>query len=256
MQVESDLLAAVRTDLVRLLAAWRELLFPSDADRHPVHARWSHESTAERLAFWAWSGLGALLIVVAYPFVAAGLWTRFVVRRIGQVAAALGLVAVVATVAVVWSLLTALAWNQLPTAGFRAVLVASVVATASTAAAWGATRLGGRLTTVGLAFPLAVSALFLPPVTAALASPTLGEIVLPRSTSLAVWLLDNVLVVADLNSLLRREFDLSGLGFVAMWFGLSLPIGWGLGLLVAVANRLRPRGERHTGGREPTQYRG
>ncbi|MFC6989134.1 hypothetical protein ACFQJD_11220 [Haloplanus sp. GCM10025708] len=155
----------------------------------------------------------------------------------------MGLLAIVAAVAVAWSALTALAWGNLPAAGFKAVLTASVVATASAGLAWGTARVGGRRLTLLAAYPFVVAAIFLPPVTAALFSPTLGEVILPRSTSIAAWILDNVLVVGDLNAVVRQQFDLSGFAFVAMWSGFAVPIGWGLGLLVTFANAVRPHGD-------------
>ncbi|MFB6169435.1 MAG: hypothetical protein ABEJ43_11420 [Haloferacaceae archaeon] len=243
MRTDSELVTAVRADLRRLLAAWRGLLFSVDGPSHPVRSQWRPQSTGDRLAFWAWSVLGSALIVVVYPFVVVGFWVRYTTRRLGRVATGLGLLTVVAVVAVAWSALTALAWGSLPTAGFEAVLAASVVATASTGLAWGTARTGGRGLTVLAAYPFAVAAVFLPPVTAALVSPALGEIILPRSTSLAAWLLDNVLVVGDLGAVIRRQFDLSGVAFVGMWSGLAVPVGWGLGLLVAVADAVRPRGD-------------
>jgi hypothetical protein len=243
MQTDSDLAAAVRADLVGLLTAWRELLFPTDPDEHPVRDRWHPRTTRDRLAFWTWSGLGAVLIAVAYPFVVAGFWTRYVTRQLNRAATALGLLALVAAVGVAWSALTALAWGRLPASGFVAVLAASVVATGAAALAWGTARVGGRRMTLLAAYPFAVAAVFLPPVTAALFSPVLGDVVLPRSTSLAAWLLDNVLAVGNLNAVIRRKFDLSGVAFVGMWSGLAVPIGWILGLLVTVANAVRPRGD-------------
>jgi hypothetical protein len=154
----------------------------------------------------------------------------------------LGLLAIVAAVAVAWSALTALAWGNLPTSGFKAVFTASVVATASAGLAWGTARAGDRRLTLLAAYPFAVAAIFLPPVTAALFSPALGEVILPRSTSIAAWILDHILAVGDLNAIIRQQFNLSGIAFVAMWSGLAVPIGWGLGLLVMFANAVRPHG--------------
>ena len=241
MSTDSDIVAAVRADVVRLLTAWREIAFSTDSNRHPVRGRWEPQTVRERLAFWIWSALGAVLIGLAYPFVVAGFWVRYVTRRLNRVATGLGLLTLVAAVGVAWSALTALAWGQLPASGFKAVLTASVVATGSAGLAWGSARAGGRRLTLVAAYPFAVAAIFLPPVTAALFSPTLGEVILPRSTSLAVWLLDNVLAVGNLNTVIRQRFDLSGLAFVAMWSGLAAPIGWVLGLLVVLANAVRPR---------------
>ncbi len=243
MRTGSEFVAAVRTDLLRLLTVWRGLLFSVESTNHPTQARWRPQTGRDRLAFWAWSALGSVLIGVTYPFAVAGFWVRYTTRRLGRVAAGLGLLTIVAVVAVAWSALTALAWGRLPTAGFEAVLAASVAATASTGLAWGTARTGGRRLTLLAAYPFAVAAIFLPPVTAALVSPTLGEVVLPRSTSLAAWLLDNVLIVGDLSAVIRRRFDLSGLAFVGMWAALAVPVGWGLGLLVVVADAVRPHGD-------------
>ncbi|MFB6080033.1 MAG: hypothetical protein ABEJ81_03370 [Haloferacaceae archaeon] len=232
---------AVRTDLSRLLTVWRAVAFPDQIDPHPVRGPWRPRTVRERLTFWTWSALGLALIAVVYPIAVVGLWIRYVSRGIDRLAAALGLLAVVAVVAVAWGALTVLAWRRFPAAGFRAVLAASAVATVSAGLAWTFSRLGGRGTTVVLAYPFAVAAVLLPPVTAALFSPTLGGVILPGSTSLAEWLLDNVFVVANLNTLLRRRFDLAGLAFVGMWFSFAVPIGWALGLLVTLANAVRPR---------------
>jgi len=240
MQTDSQLVAAIRADLVWLLTAWRGLLFSAESD-HPVRNRWQLPTTRDRLVFWTWSGLGAVVIAVAYPFAVVGFWARYVTRRLNRIATGLGLVAIVAVVAVTWSLLTALAWGQLPASGFTAVLTASVVATISAALAWGTARTGGRWLTLVATYPFVVAAIFLPPVTAALFSPTLAEIILPRSTSLAAWILDNVLAVGNLNAVIRQRFNLSGIAFVGMWAGLAVPIGWTLGLLVTFANAVRPR---------------
>jgi hypothetical protein len=241
MQTDSQLVAAVKADFAWLLTAWRAILFATDSDSHPVRNRWRPRTARDRLVFWTWSGLGAVLIAVVYPFAVAGFWVRYVTRQLGRAATGLGLLAILAAVGVAWSALTVLAWGELPTAGFEAVLAASVVATASAGFAWGTVRAGGRRLTLLAAYPFAVAAIFLPPVTAALVSPTLGDVVLPRSTSLAAWLLDNVLVVGNLNAVIRQQFNLSGLAFVGMWSGLAVPIGWGLGLLVTLANAVRPR---------------
>jgi len=240
------LLSAIRADLVRLLTVWRTLVFSGDSEAHPVWGRWRPETVGESLVYWAWSIVGLLLIVGVYPFALTGLWLRYVAGRIDRVTAARGILTILGIVAVAWGLLTVVAWSQLPTAGFQAVLAASVMATASTGFAWWFARNGGRALTVLVAYPFAVAAIVLPPVTAALFSPTLGAVILPGSTSVAIWLLDTVLVVGGLNAVLREQFTLSGFAFVGMWFGIAAPVGWLVGLLVALANVLRPRDDRPT----------
>ncbi|WP_248897655.1 hypothetical protein [Haloplanus halobius] len=238
-----DLLTAAKIDLVQLLAAWREIVF-SPPDEYPPESRWRPESPGEHLAFWTWSLVGAVLIGVVYPFAALGFWVRYVGRQIDRVVAGLGILVIVGVVAVIWGGLTAVAWNRLPAAGFRAVLAASVVATVSVGLSWVAARHGPRRLTLVLGYPFAVAAVLLPPVTAALFSPTLGSVVLPGSTSLAEWLLDNVLAVGGLNTIIRQQFDLTGFAFVGMWFGFAVPLGWALGLLVTLADTIRPHDRR------------
>ena len=89
-----------------------------------------------------------------------------------------------------------------------------------------------------------MTALSLPPVVAALYSPTVASVVFPSSQSLAVWLLDTVLSVGGLDVLLRRQFDLRGVAYVAMWFALAVPLGWFFGLFVTLADIVRPRNRR------------
>lgn len=240
MGTSPDLFAAVRIDLARLLTAWRDLAFDRPMDEYAARG-WQPASTPARLAYWLWSAVGAVLIAVGYPFVVLGFWIRYVAHQLDRIVTGLGVLVIVGVVALVWGGLSALAWNRLPTAGFRAVLAASVVATVSVGLCWAFARHRSRALTLVFAYPFGVAAVFLPPVTAALFSPTLGNVVLPGSTSLAAWLLDNVLGVAGLAATIRAQFDLAGFAFVGMWFGFAVPIGWALGLLVTLADTVRPQ---------------
>jgi hypothetical protein len=53
-----------------------------------------------------------------------------------------------------------------------------------------------------------------------------------------------VLVVGNLNTFFRETFDLEGVLYVAMWFGIAVPVGWFLGTVVTVADLVRPKGDR------------
>jgi hypothetical protein len=236
-----DLLTAAKIDLTRLLGAWRDIAFSRQANEYSIQDRWHLDSPVEQLAFWAWSLLGAILITVIYPFAALGFWTRYVGRQIDRLVAGLGVLVIIAAMAVLWGGLTALAWDRLPTTGFRAVLAASVVATASVGLSWVFARRGSRRLTLILAYPFAVAAIFVPPVTAALFSPTIGAGILSESELFAEWLLNNVVIIGDLSTTIRQQFELAGVAFIAMWFGFAIPVGWTLALLVSLANLIRPR---------------
>ena len=235
------LLGAVRIDMTRLHETWMEVVFPRQLDPGHVLGKWKPESGVQKVGYYLWAALGLLPVLVGYPFLLVGFGTRYYAAKLDSAAARLGIIGAILLSVVVWGGLSVVARFQLSTEGFMAVLAASAVATVAAAAAVFFGRVGGRATSVLLAYPSAMTALFLPPVVAALYEPTLGDIVFPNSEELAIWILDTILVVGGLNDVLRDQFALEGIGYVLMWFGLSVPLGWGLGILVALANLVRPK---------------
>jgi hypothetical protein len=85
-----------------------------------------------------------------------------------------------------------------------------------------------------------MTAIFLPPVVAALYSPTVGASVFSTSDSLAIYLLNGPLSFADLNIYLQQQYNLEGAAYALMWFGIAVPVGWLLGILVTFADLVRP----------------
>ncbi|WP_049935680.1 hypothetical protein [Haloplanus natans] len=238
-----SLVADIGYDLRRLHGLWMALLFPQLRDSHPVVSRWTAETTRERAMYRAWAAVGALGLLVGYPLAVLGLLVRFHVRRFDRTATRLGAVGTVVLAIVVWGALTALARVRFSAEGFFAVAAAGTVAVVSTMLALVFRWLGGRVVTVLIAYPFAVVAVFLPPVVAALYSPALATVVFPRSETLAIWLLDNALTYRNLNTLLRQRFELAGFAYVAMWGGFAVPVGWVFGVLVTLANLVRPTSE-------------
>lgn len=240
----SATLAAVRADLGRLHGGWMGLAFEAEhRGEYSVVQRRVPRTTAGAIAYWLWAALGVLPLLVVYPLSVLGLATRYYARRLDRWTASVGVAGVVGLSVVAWGLLTAATYlSPIAFEGLVAVAVAGVVATGSAVCAFYATRRGGRLATVGIGYPLGVTAIFLPPVVASLYSPTLASVVFPRSTSLAIWLLDYPLQVGGLAAFIRSAFDLQGVAYVGMWFALAVPVGWLLGGLTALAGAVRPRG--------------
>jgi hypothetical protein len=234
------LVADVGYDLRRLHGLWMALAFPQLRDSHPVVDRWTPRTTGQRVAYRAWAALGGLGLFVGYPLAVLGLFVRFNVRRVDRTTTRLGAIGTVLLATLVWGGLTALARVRFSPEGFLAVAAAGSVAVVSTVLALAFGRLGGRLTTVFVAYPFGVVAVFLPPVVAALYSPTLASVVFPRSETVAVWLLDGVLAYGGLDTVLRERFELVGFGYVAMWGSLAVPVGWTFGILVTLADLVRP----------------
>ncbi|MFC6725025.1 hypothetical protein ACFQE1_11715 [Halobium palmae] len=239
-------LGGVRIDVARLHATWMELLFPRQLNPSRVLGRWRPETGPQRAAYYAWAAVGLPLVLVCYPLLLLGFMTRFYAEKLNGATARIGIAGVVVSSVLVWGALTAVTYlrqlqGSFSLEGVLAVLAASVVATLAAVLAVVFSRVGGRGVSVLLAYPSGVTALFLPPVVAALYSQALAGIIFPNSLTLAIWLLDNVLSIGGIAEVLREQFQLEGVAYVGMWFALAVPVGWLLGLVVTLADVIRPK---------------
>ncbi|WP_121821909.1 hypothetical protein [Halostella salina] len=236
------LLRAITVDLRRLHETWMEIVFPRQrGSAHSVLGKWTPNTTTGWVGYRLWGALGMLAVALLYPLALVGFMTRFYARKADGTATRIGILGVVAVSVVVWGALTVFARLRFSFTGFVAVAAAGGVATVSAVLAVVFSRVGGRKTTVFLGYPFGMTAIFLPPVVAALYSPVLADTIFPQSESLAIWLLDNVLYVGGINEYLRSQYSLSGVGYVGMWFGIAVPLGWLLGGVVTLADLIRPK---------------
>jgi hypothetical protein len=240
-QPEPDsLLEDLETDLRRFHEKWMGLVFPRQVGaEHTVLGKWTPDTTSGRVRYQLWAALGAVVVGLLYPLVLFGVVVRFHVRRIDTAAAWLGALGVFVLAGVVWGALALLARIRFSTEGFLAVAAAGSVATVSAVGALLFSRIDGRTTTVVFAYPLAVNAFLLPPVVAALYSPLLAQVVFGGTDTVAVWLLRNVLPPA-VTTPLTTYFNLRGMAYVLLWFTVAVPVGWALGLVVTLADVVRP----------------
>jgi hypothetical protein len=241
---EQGIVGGIRIDLVRLHETWMELVYPRQrAAGDTVLGKWTPDSQLGMVFYRLWSALGVPVIALVYPLVLFGAFLRFQTRRVDSTATRLGVVGVVLLSVLVWGALIALARFQLnlATGGITAVVAASVVATISAAIAAFTRRVGGRAVTVFLSYPFGVTAIFLPPIVAALFSPAIGDTVIPLSDSLARWLLFNVMDPIGAGDYLRANFEREGAAHAIIWFCISVPLGWLFGILVTLADLVRPK---------------
>lgn len=240
-QQNTGVLGAVLIDLKRLHASWMGLVFPRQRTAHSVLGRWTPDSVPMKVAYRLWGLLGAVAIAVLYPFVVLGFATRFYTKRISNAATALGLLGSTLAAAVVWGGLTVAARVQFDGTGFLAVGAAAVVATLSTSLSILSARIGGRGTTVALAYPFAMTAIFLPPVVASFFYQPIFAIIEPFSNEFAIIILDTL--PATIEATLRQFTLRTPRGLLGMWAGLSVPLGWVLGIVVTLAELVRPSRE-------------
>ena len=240
---DGGLVEGIKVDVVRLHETWMELVFPRQRTAvHTVLGKWQPRTTGDRIKYRLWGAVGVPLVALLYPLLLVGVGVRFNARRLDSATARLGVMGVVLVTALLWGGLTALARLRLEFGGVVAVAAASAVAVVSAGLAAVFVRSGGRGTTVALAYPFAMNAVFLPPVVAALYDPSLSGI-LERSEALAIFLLDSFLYVGGINEYLRANFSLEGVGVVLMWVGIATPLGWLFGLVVSLADLIRPQSD-------------
>lgn len=241
---QPGLLGAIGIDLRVLHETWMGLLFPRQRDvRNTALGKWRPETTGQTVAYYLWGLLGLLLVTPVYPLLLAGYFVRYQTRKVGAAGVRLGFLGIVALFALVWGGLTATVAVQssaFQDGAVTALAVASGVAVVSAALSFLCWRVDGRPTTILLAYPFAVTAVFLPPVVAALFYEPLDGII-QWSDNIARWVTTEGPDPFGVVEYLETNFERQDEDHVLIWFAASFPVGWALGLLVTLADIIRPR---------------
>jgi len=236
---------AVKYDLRLLHETWMGLFYPRQRGAEDtVLGRYVPDENPQRTIYRLLYALGVPLVGLLYPLLLAGYFVRFQARKLNVTADRLGLIGVVGVFILLWGGLVAIIWFGFSSTFSRleiiAIGAASVVAVVSSALSYGFWRLGGRGTTILLAYPFAMTAIFLPPVVAALFHPALEDLIIAWSDELArdLFFASPQPVQDALGQYNRQESH-----HVLIWFVFSFPIGWLFGSLVTLADLVRPTNE-------------
>ena len=242
---DQSVVDAIKIDLRKFHETWMELLFPRQREaEHSVLGKWRPETPREKVTYRGWSVFGFLAVGILYPLALLGVIVRFHARQIDVSIQKIGAIGVFLLALLVWGGLAALVEFQLnfPEQEANAIIGASVVAILSTALALFFRHIDGRFTTVFFSYPLAMTAIFLPPVVAALLSDQILQFSIVYSEEVAVFIQDEVLAEVGLKEYFVDNFDRDGGAYVIMWVAISVPTGWLLGIMVSLANFIRPTG--------------
>jgi len=239
---EQGLADAIKYDVRVMHETWMEFIYPRQRGAaDTVLGKWQPEGTGQTFFYRLWSLVGVPVVSFVYPLVLLGYFVRFQTRRVNVTAARLGVIGVVLVFVLLWGGLVGLIWFQFSATFTRveiiAIAAASAVAVVSAALSYGFWQAGGRGTTVLLAYPFAMTAIFLPPIVAALFHPALEDVIIARSDEMASWMFRNG--PDTLTDPLSR-FDRQEAHHVIIWFVISFPVGWFLGILVSLADLIRP----------------
>lgn len=237
------LLGAIRIDLRYLHETWMELVYPRQRNvQDTVLGKWKPATPRQKLPYYLWFAVGLPVVALIYPLVLLGYFVRFQVRKINVTATRLGLVGVVALFTLLWGGLTLLVYLELSASlepgAVRALAAASAVAVVAGALAYLFWQVGGRATTVIFAYPFAITAIFLPPVVAALFYQPLGDVIIGEGEDLFRWAFQTG--PEAITDPLGERFDRQEHDHAIIWFLASFPVGWALGLVVTLADLMRP----------------
>lgn len=239
---EQGLVDAIKFDVRVMHETWMEFIYPRQRGADDtVLGKWQPDGTTQTFFYRLWSLIGVPVVAVVYPLVLFGYFVRFQARKVNVTAARLGFVGVITVFILLWGGLVALIWFQFSgtfsTVEIYAIGAAGAVAVVSAALSYGFWQLGGRGTTVFLAYPFAMTAIFLPPVVAALFHPVLEDVIIARSDEMARWMFQTgpEVITDPLGQIDRQEGH-----HVIIWFVISFPVGWFLGIVVTLANLIRP----------------
>lgn len=241
---EQSIADAIRYDVRLMHETWMEFVFPRQRGASDtVLGKWKPDTTGEVVSYRAWSALGVPVVSLVYPLVLLGYFFRFQTRRINLTAVRLGFFGVIIVFTLLWGALAALAYFQFRSAftegGALAIAAAGGVAVLSSGLSYGFWRLDGRPITVLFAYPFAVTAIFLPPIVAALFSTALADIIV-ASDSLAYWFVNEGPELFGFVDYLEQNFERQEYHHVIIWFVISFPVGWILGIITSLAYLIRP----------------
>lgn len=230
----------ILTDIKKLHGVWMGILFSKYNDPHPVIGKYQPEGTIKKILYWFWAIIGIITTVVSYPIVLVGLVLRIFTTFIGAIGTKLGITKSVFIMAIAWASMIAGITYQY---GFNNTLVLSIaasIALVSLLISFYARRTGGRKTTFLVAYPAAYTAIFLPPVAAAILAP-FGDPIINQSIRVAEYFLINWASVIGMEEWIRSNFELTGIYHAVMWFIISTLIGWLTGVFVVISEQIRPR---------------
>jgi hypothetical protein len=141
---------------------------------------------------------------------------------------------------VFWGISIIYGMVQFGPTGLVALVSASAIAVMTAAVATLFYHAPGRIKTVSLAYPFVFNTIFLPATAIALYEPALDGL-LAQNIQIAEFIASSILGPLGVEMFFRTTFDLNGGAHLLMWFAISFPIGWTIGLVVVGVEEVRNR---------------
>lgn len=235
-----DVISSIRADLYRLYSTWMSMRYPRFDNPHSVVGKYNPDGFSDTALYYSWSLIGAIWAILLYPFVLIGLGLNLVGSGLKSAVYRLGFIGTSIVILISWG---GLVGGMIYLYGFQdsisVILSVAVSIIAVIVAAASHKYLGSRgMVLVG--YPAIYTALFLPPITAAVVSPDVGGDILRQSVLFAEYILNTFASPLSIENWLRSTFELAGIYHIVLWFSISIVLGWVSGGFMKLSNLARP----------------
>lgn len=226
---------SVGRDVTTLHRFWMSILYKRQSNPHPVAGQFQPSGKGQKIVYFLWYSIGIPVSVAGYLLALLGQILKILVDRIAEKGENLGLDAALLVSAVAWTavgLVIYFIYGQEDAVAFG---ISSTIAILSMIIAFVSRWYGTTKHTILISYPATYTAIFLPPISAALIVPEIADVVLPFSVDVTNAILNTPIFFEPLESILRTTFELQGISHLILWFSISTVLGWFTGVCVKLA---------------------
>lgn len=225
-------------DFKSIHAHWMDILYDRYSDPHPVLGSETPETKTGRALKGTWFTIGVVLSIILYPIVLTGLILRFVIiKKLNRFISNNGMLVALVSVFILWFSLIGISYHIEGIETATAMAVASTITFASSVVSYFSRKIGGRLSTILLSYPLAYTAILLPPITFSIIHSGYGQELLLLTEEAVHWFQDVASRQLDLGRSVPK--DLVKYGHIAPWVIVSFVLGSITGLIVSISRLLK-----------------
>lgn len=226
---------SIRRDIKTVHAYWISILFEKKNRPHPVAEEDIPTNRVQMSIYIIWSVLGYPVSVIGYLLAIAGNIIKIFVDRIVSKADDLGISNVFIFALIAWMIIGIVVFYLYGQEDAIAFAISSIISLLFLIISFVSREIGSAKTTVIISYPAAYTAVFLPPVSAALIVPEIASLVFPLSVDVVNYILDLPIVFDALENYLRSTFNLEGVSHLILWTLISVTLGWFTGISVKSA---------------------
>ena len=226
-------------DITQIHNYWMSIMFERHTNPHPVAGEENPDNKYRKIKMSVWNAIGIPVSILVYPVILVGyILRKLFVEWISSFVARHHYFTVLGILVISWSTLSAVSYWFNFGESTAAVTIASIVAVLSGSVSYAVrVRMSTKLNII-IGYPMAYTAILLPPVTFALIHSAGGSIILELSSDLVILLKNIVADPLGIRDFLTRKLDLVGFNYIILWFCISYVVGWFTGITVWLSRQV------------------